>query len=123
MLSDVGSYPPSDALVVYCWQDSAEVESVLTAALGGAAPSHPGSVLCREVAPSLFTAVSPAPISGKPEQSYGEHRAYAIATAILKYLADEGSSLDQILKQVFEREGIDLADAACPAARLAEVLA
>lgn len=123
MLSDFDSYPRSDALVVYSWHDSTEVESVLTATLGGAAPSHPGSVLCREVAPSLFTAVSPAPVPGKPEQSYGEHRANAIATAVLEYLADEGFSLEQILKQVFEREGIDLADAARSAVRVAEVLA
>ncbi|MFF4944871.1 T3SS effector HopA1 family protein [Streptomyces rubiginosohelvolus] len=110
VLSDEDDYPRRDSVVVYLHGDHAPAERAVAAAvrdlpgLGGDT-----SLFTARLAPGVAAAWDPRdPRPGRDGMSFGQHRSFALATALVDHAqgAGAGDLADQVVR-AFRAAGID----------------
>ncbi|GGV05551.1 hypothetical protein GCM10010260_48450 [Streptomyces filipinensis] len=113
VLSDPQDFPRRDSVVVYLHGDHRPGERAVVAALAphaGAATAPDTSVFTEELAPGIAAAWDPEdPRPGQDGMSFGQHRAFALASGLIAHaLADgEPGDRDAHVVQAFLEAGID----------------
>ncbi|MFF7357589.1 T3SS effector HopA1 family protein [Streptomyces filipinensis] len=113
VLSDPQDFPRRDSVVVYLHGDHRPGERAVVAALvphAGTATAPDTSVFTEELAPGIAAAWDPEdPRPGQDGMSFGQHRAFALASGLIAHaLADgEPGDRDAHVVRAFLEAGID----------------
>ncbi|MEV6394004.1 T3SS effector HopA1 family protein [Streptomyces sp. NPDC051907] len=108
-LSDPDDFPRRDGIVVYLHGDHEPGErAVVQAVRGLPGTGSDGSLFTEQLAPGVAAAWDPHdPRPGQSGMSFGQHRSFALATALVDHaMADEGTVEDRIVR-AFREAGID----------------
>lgn len=104
-------FPRRDGLVVYLGEDAWHAASVVADAVPRPTASHPAaptSSFARELAPGIAVAWEPEDTRpGMRGMSFGQHRAAAVADALLEHADGSGRALDDCLREQLAAANID----------------
>jgi hypothetical protein len=113
-LSDPDDFPRRDGLVIYLHGDHGPAERAVVGAVRGlAVPGGPGddvSVFTERLAPGVAAAWDPRdPRPGQGSMSFGQHRSFALATALIDHALAGGPAglLPARVAAEFRAAGID----------------
>ncbi|MCL8015253.1 T3SS effector HopA1 family protein [Streptomyces sp. AS02] len=114
VLSDPQDFPRRDAVVVYLHGDHLPGERAVAAAVAphaGTLTAAETSVFTEQPAPGVAAAWDPEdPRPGQDGMSFGQHRAFALASGLIAHaLADgsEGRTREEYVVRAFREAGID----------------
>ncbi|MEU8028628.1 T3SS effector HopA1 family protein [Streptomyces sp. NPDC049099] len=113
VLSDPQDFPRRDSVVVYLHGDHRPGERAVVAALAphaGTRTAPDTSVFTEELAPGIAAAWDPEdPRPGQDGMSFGQHRAFALASGLIAHALDGGEpgDRDAHLVRAFLEAGID----------------